>query len=103
MLKAIEKVLKFRDERNWKKYHNPKDLAVSIVLEASELLEIFQWVKEEDSYEVAEKNRERVEEEIADILIYVIYLSDVLGIDLERAVAEKIKKNEEKYPPDRSQ
>ena len=98
MLKVVERVLKFRDERGWKKYHNPKDLAASIVIEASELLEIFQWVSEEESYDVARRNIERVREEVADILIYLIYLADVLQIDLEDAVLEKLKKNEEKYP-----
>ncbi|ADC66423.1 pyrophosphatase [Ferroglobus placidus DSM 10642] len=98
MLKVVERVLKFRDERGWKKYHNPKDLAASIVIEASELLEIFQWVSEEESYEEARRNIERVKEEVADILIYLIYLADVLQIDLEEAVIEKLKKNEEKYP-----
>ena len=102
MLKAIEKVLRFRDERNWRKFHNPKDLAVSIVIEATELLEIFQWVKEEESYETAKRNIEKVKEEIADVLIYVIYLADVLGIDIEKAILEKVKKNEEKYPADKS-
>ena len=98
MLKVVERVLKFRDVRGWKKYHNPKDLAASIVIEASELLEIFQWVSEEESYDVARRNIERVREEVADILIYLIYLADVLQIDLEYAVLEKLKKNEEKYP-----
>ncbi len=98
MLKAIEFALKFRDKRGWKKFHNPKDLALSIAIESSELLEIFQWVSEDESYKVACERINDVRDEVADILIYLIYLCDVLNIDMEEVVIEKVKKNEEKYP-----
>lgn len=89
---------KFRDERDWKKFHNPKDLAISIALEASELLELFQWKPKEEWDNVP---KARVEEELADVLIYCLLMSDILNIDLAEAVRAKIKKNGEKYPADK--
>ncbi len=86
-----EKVVEFRDERNWISYHTPKDLSISVAIEAAELLELFQW-KDKDYDET------RLEEEMADVLIYLLSLSDVTDIDLEKAVLKKIEKNREKYP-----
>ncbi|MGP7817396.1 nucleotide pyrophosphohydrolase [Niallia sp. 01092] len=95
MEKLIKDVLAFRDERNWKQYHNEKDLAISIVLEASELLENFQW---KTSEEAKEKDMQNIKEEMADVLIYLIQLADKLGIDLEEEGLKKMMKNREKYP-----
>ncbi len=92
----MEEVKEFRDNRNWKKYHTPKDLALSISIEAAELLELFQW--KEDSLKNIEK--EKLEEEIADIMIYLIALCEISDVDLNRAVQEKLEKNREKYPRD---
>jgi NTP pyrophosphatase (non-canonical NTP hydrolase) len=92
-------VIKFRDERNWKQFHNPKDLAISISLEASELLENFQW---KTSDEVVQKNLDNVKEELADIFIYGLLLADELGIDLEETIKGKIKINNEKYPVEKA-
>lgn len=91
-----EEVKEFRDERGWEEYHTPKDLAVSLSVEASELLELFQW--KDDSLEQVEK--ESLGEEMADIMIYLLFLSEVTGIDLEKAVTEKLEKNKKKYPSD---
>ncbi|PEO97601.1 nucleotide pyrophosphohydrolase [Bacillus wiedmannii] len=88
-------VVKFRDERNWKQFHNAKDLAISLSLEASELLENFQW---KTSEEVIENNLESIKEELADIYIYALLLSNELGIDIEKIIKEKVEKNKEKYP-----
>ncbi|MFW6375721.1 MAG: nucleotide pyrophosphohydrolase [Thermoplasmatota archaeon] len=89
-----DQVTDFRDERDWKRYHNPRDLSMSISIEAAELLELFQW----DNRYPDDVDRSRLEEEVADILIYLLSLADVAEIDLERAVRNKIKMNEEKYP-----
>ncbi len=91
----IKKVVEFRDKRNWKQFHNPKDLAISLSLEAAELLEIFQWKNSEQA--VAEK-LDNIEEELADVLIYAFLLSNELNIDLNKAVLKKIEKNDKKYP-----
>lgn len=92
-----ELVAKFRDERDWKKYHNPKDLCISLNLESSELLELYQW---KDKNECVDK--ERLGEEMADVFIYLLLLSDLMDVDLKNAVLEKIEKNRKKYPVDKS-
>ncbi len=86
-----KKVAEFRDERNWIEYHNPKDLSVSVAIEAAELLELFQW--KDSGYDP-----KRLEEEMADVMIYLLSLSDVTNIDLGEAVLRKIEKNSRKYP-----
>ncbi len=91
--KAVEQ---FRDQRDWKRYHTPKDLSISVCIEASELLELFQW--KEDS--LSSVDDERLSEEMADVMIYLLALSNISNIDLGKAVEEKLKKNEEKYPPE---
>ena len=95
MDKLIEEINKFRDARNWRQYHNPKDLALSLSLEASELLENFQWLSAEEG---TEKNRENIEDELADVFIYGLMMSDDLGVDMEEAILNKLKKNGKKYP-----
>ena len=97
--KTIEKVLEFRDQRNWKQFHNPKDLAISISLEAAELLECFQWSGADT--EVVKKQND-MREELSDILIYSLLLADRLGINLDAAICEKISINEKKYPVEKS-
>lgn len=95
MNNIYEEVIRFRDERKWKPYHNEKDLALSIVLEASELLENFQW---KSSEEAVASSRQDIKEEMADILIYLIQLADKLDVDLEQEVLLKLQKNALKYP-----
>jgi NTP pyrophosphatase (non-canonical NTP hydrolase) len=92
---TIELIRKFRDDRDWSQFHNPKDLAISINLEASELLEIFQWSG--DDLECKDK-LDRVKEELADVLSYCVLLADRCDLDMDEILREKIKKNEEKYP-----
>ena len=102
MQETIARIRKFRDDRDWKQFHNPKDLAVSISIEAAELLELFQWKTGEESARLAAENRERVSEEIADVAIYLIELADITGIDLAKAIDAKLEKNAQKYPVDKS-
>ncbi|MEB7384671.1 nucleotide pyrophosphohydrolase [Staphylococcus xylosus] len=98
--KNILKVInKFRDERNWRQFHNEKDLSLSISLEAAELLELFQW---KSSEEVVNNNRERLAEELADVLIYSYMLADNLEFDISEIISKKLAKNAEKYPIDKS-
>lgn len=96
---TIEQILKFRDKRDWKQFHNPKDLAISISLEAAELLEIFQW-SAEDVW--CEEKKEKVREELADVLMYCILMADICGLDLDEIIQEKVKKNAEKYPVEKA-
>jgi len=96
---AAAKALAFREERDWAQFHNPKDLAISISLEAAELLEAFQWSGAD--LEASEK-RDYIAEELADVAIYCIYLADAIGVDLASAVSAKIDVNASKYPADKS-
>ena len=96
---VISKILRFRDNRNWKQFHNPKDLAISISLEAAELLENFQWSGTD--LNVPAKT-EKVAEELADVLIYCTLMADAMGLDITEIVSDKLKKNSEKYSVDKS-
>lgn len=96
---AVGKALTFRDERNWSQFHNPKDLALSICLEAAELLEVFQWSGAD--LEVTEE-LDRAKEELADVAIYCIYMADRLGVNLAEAISEKLDANGKKYPVNKS-
>jgi len=98
----IRRVIKFRDDRNWKKFHNPKNLAISISIEASELLEHFQWKDLKESKEYAENNKDEISTEIVDIVIYLLYLCHDLKIDLEDSIDKKLKENDSKYPISKS-
>jgi len=95
MKELIQKVVMFRDKRNWKQFHNAKDLAISLSIEASELLENFQW---KTSEEAVKENLEDIKDEVADVVIYAMLLSNELDFNLEEVIEQKIKKNEEKYP-----
>ena len=96
---TIEKIIKFRDERNWRQFHNPKDLAISLSLEASELLEVFQWSA--DDLECKDKI-DRIKEELADVLIYGVMMADVCNLDIDDIINAKMKRNNEKYPVDKA-
>ncbi|HDR8129177.1 TPA: nucleotide pyrophosphohydrolase [Bacillus cereus] len=96
---TLEQILKFREDRNWKQFHNPKDLAISLSLEASELLENFQW---KNSEEAMEKNFENIKDELADVLIYSILLADEINVDIEELILGKIEKNARKYPVEKA-
>ncbi|ASI84760.1 RS21-C6-like protein [Bacillus cereus] len=96
---TIKKILKFRDDRDWKQFHNPKDLAISLSIEASELLENFQWKSSEDAIE---QNLENIKDELADVLIYSILLADQMNLDIEEVIQNKLEKNQRKYPVEKS-
>ncbi len=96
----VRLILEFRDRRDWRQFHNPKDLSISISLEAAELLEVFQWKRpEEVAALVADPQaHHRVSWEMADILILLISLADILGVDLIKAARQKLEENNRKYP-----
>lgn len=91
MKKLLEEIIKFRDERGWRKHDTPSALAKSIIIEAAELLENYQW-------EDTDPNLENVEEELADVLIYALAMCSDLGLDPEDIIKKKLVKNEVKYP-----
>ena len=98
------KVASFVHERNWEKFHTPKDLALSIAVESAELLELFQWKNNTEIRGLLNdaKYRNRIEEEMADILIYILILSNTLNTDLSHAVLQKIQTNKNHYPVQKS-
>ena len=91
----VSQIEEFVEQRDWKKFHNPKDLAISISLEASELLELFQWKSSEKS---VKKYPNELKEELADILIYCIQFASIMGYDIEDIITSKLKSNAAKYP-----
>ncbi len=105
-MKKIEdltkKIIEFRNARDWKQFHNPKDVALSLVLEATEVVEHFQWKSEEEIKEYIKTNKDEIGEELADVLYWVLLMSHDLDIDLLDALRKKIKKNETKYPIEKS-
>ena len=98
----IDNVRAFLKERDWEKYHNPKDLAESICIEAAELLQIFQWVRPEESEQFKNdpSKVQRIKEELADVVIYCLSIANTLNVDLTRTILDKIEQNRKKYPPD---
>ena len=96
LLNLIEK---FRNERNWQQFHSPKNLAMALSVECSELLEVFQWMTPARSFEPDRATRSHIKEEIGDVMIYLSLLASIFGIDPIAAALEKMKANEKKYPP----
>ena len=96
---TVDMILKFRDDRNWKQFHNPKDLAISISLEAAELLEVFQWSGAD--LECRDK-LDKIKEELADVVNYAVLMADACGLDLDEIVREKVRRNAEKYPVEKA-
>lgn len=96
-VKFIEdEIIKFRDDRDWAQFHNPKDLAMAISIEANELTELFLWKKPEEA------KVEKIKEELADVMIYALLLAEKYEFDIEEIILDKIKKNSDKYPIDKS-
>lgn len=95
----LEKLISFRRERDWEQFHNPKDLAISLSIEASELLEWFQWkTNDEIAVQLKSNKRQALEDELADVTAYLAYLCHDLDVDINAALATKIEKNAAKYP-----
>ena len=92
MEEIIERLKKFRDEREWSQFHNTKDLSLALSIEANELLEVFLWKSADQA------NIEKVKEELADVFAYAFLLADSYGLDVKEIIFDKIKKNAEKYP-----
>ncbi|MCB5955696.1 nucleotide pyrophosphohydrolase [Enterococcus sp. CWB-B31] len=95
----INEINHFRDERDWRQFHHPKDLAISISLEASELLENFQWLTDG---EALQENTENIRQELADVLIYSLMLASDLNLDVKEIIRSKMKLNAIKYPVEKS-
>lgn len=91
-------VIQFGEKRGWGKYHSPKNLAMALSVEASELTEIFQWLTEEESKQLGDESRKRAGMELADIFMYTLMLCERMDIDLELATKQKIKLNETRFP-----
>ncbi|MGB4246962.1 MAG: nucleotide pyrophosphohydrolase [Pseudohongiellaceae bacterium] len=91
----------FAEARDWDKFHSPKNLSMALSVEASELVECFQWLTEDESRSLTDDQLAAVAEEIADVQLYLVRLSDKLGIDIGTAIEKKIAKNEAKYPADK--
>tara|TARA_A100001388_G_scaffold54817_1_gene37537 strand:+ start:324 stop:644 length:321 start_codon:yes stop_codon:yes gene_type:complete len=96
MEEIIEKLKKFRDERNWEQFHNNKDLAIALNVETSELLELFLWKN------TKEVDKEELKEELADILSYALLIADKNKLDIKEIILDKIAKNAKKYPIDKA-
>jgi len=97
-----KKIIAFRDERDWKQFHTPKDMAISLALEAAEVLEHFQWKNEAEIAEYLKTNKEDIGDELADVLWWVLLMSHDLGIDILEASERKIEKTAKKYPVEKS-
>lgn len=96
---TIQRVIQFRDDRDWRQFHTPKDLAISLSLEAAELLEVFQWSGTD--LECRDKLG-RIREELADVLSYCVLMADVCGLDLDEILNAKVDQNAAKYPVEKA-
>jgi NTP pyrophosphatase (non-canonical NTP hydrolase) len=94
-------VSNFVKERDWEQFHSPKNLSMALIVEAAELVEHFQWLTQSESHQLPEDRLAAVEEELADILVYLVRIADQLGIDLNRAARRKMISNGAKYPADK--
>jgi len=102
-IKKLQKmIVKFRDARDWKQFHNPKDLALSLTLEAAEVLEHFQWKSIDEMQEHVKNHKDKVSEELADVFYWILLMAHDFDIDLPAALREKMKQNEEKYPVEKA-
>lgn len=97
-----EKIVAFRDDRDWQQFHSSKNLAASISIEAAELLEIFQWASESDLPAVVAERRAEIEAELADVMIYCLLLAHDAGVDAESAILSKLEENAKKYPAEKA-
>ncbi len=97
-----DRILEFNNARDWKQFHNPKDLALSLVLEAAEVMEHFQWKNSEEMVEYLKGHKDDVGEELADVLYWVLLMSHDLDIDIKEALHKKMAKNEAKYPVEKA-
>ena len=99
---VVERIRQFRDARDWKQFHHPKDMAAGLAIEAAELMELFLWKNEQEQTEIVETKREQIEDELADIGMFLLELADNLNVDLLTAIEAKMEKNAAKYPVEKS-
>ncbi|UCH98673.1 MAG: nucleotide pyrophosphohydrolase [Candidatus Aminicenantes bacterium] len=99
---VMKEILNFRDKRDWKQFHDPKNLAEAISIEAAELQEVFLWSDVKESKKIAAKKKKKISEELADVFIFSLLFAYETGIDVERAIRDKIKLNTKKYPVEKS-
>lgn len=99
--KLQKRLSEFADRRDWQQFHSPKNLSMALIVEAGELVEHFQWLTQDESFNLADEKLEAVGEELADIFVYLVRMADQLDIDLSAAVERKIGINEQKYPADK--
>lgn len=97
-----KRIIDFRDARDWKQFHNPKDVALSLVLEATEVMEHFQWKNKEEIESYIKTNKNDIGEELADVLYWVLLMSNDLNINILDALEKKIEKNQTKYPVEKA-
>ena len=100
--KLTKLIIKFRDARDWKQFHNPKDMALSLVLEAAEVMEHFQWKNEEEVEKYIITNRDKIGEELADVFYWILLMSHDLKIDLRYALERKMVVSNKKYPVEKA-
>jgi len=97
-----QKLAEFIAERNWNQFHSPKNLAMALSVEASEIVEIFQWLTQEESYSLNSVKQEHLREEIGDVFLYLLNLAEKFQIDIVQAAKDKMVKNARKYPVEKS-
>lgn len=102
LIRLRDALREFAAARDWDQFHSPRNLATALAVEAAELLEPFQWLTEAEAAELSPDTRAAVEQEMADVLLYLVRLADRLGVDLEQAAFAKIARNAEKYPVEKS-
>lgn len=100
--KLTEKIRRFRDERDWKKFHNPKDMSLSLVLEAAEVMEHFQWKNEQEMLMYIKSHKTQIGEELSDVLYWILLMSHDLNIDIAKALDRKLAISRKKYPVTKS-
>jgi len=100
--KLIKRIRGFNKERDWEQFHSPKNLAMALVVEVSEIAEHFQWLKENESRNLSAEKVAEIEEEIGDVMLFLLNLCNELGIDAVKAAEEKLEKNREKYPVEKA-
>ncbi len=93
-----QEIIKFRDQRKWKKFHTPKNLALSMIIEIGELFEMLQWLSDDEIYNKLDEEKDHLSDELADVAIYLFSLANELEVNLEEAIHTKLKKNAKKYP-----
>lgn len=101
MQELIRQLQQFAAERDWDQFHSPKNLSMALAVEASELLEIFQWMQESESFSPDAETRARISDELADVFVYCLLMCNKLDIDLLEAARQKLQKNAEKYPAEK--